>query len=127
MSLLLDTHAVIWWATDPGKLPLSTYQRIDAEPQVLVSAVSAYEMTFKLALGKLPVVARLLIDLPGYLAAQSFEPLPVTLAHAETAGRLPLHHRDPFDRLLIAQALVDDLTLVSNEALFDRYGVRRLW
>ncbi len=127
MSLLLDTHALIWFATDFDRFPPSTLDIIYASDRVLVSAASAYEMTFKANTGKLPVARRLLADLAGYLERQRFDVLPVTLAHAEAAGRLPLDHRDPFDRLLAAQALSEDLTLVSSDALLDVFGVKRLW
>lgn len=127
MNLLLDTHALIWFATDLDKLPPVTLETIYAAPVVMVSPVSAYEMTFKHRLGKLPVAQRLLVDLPGYLRQQRFDALPVSLAHAEAAGRLPPEHRDPFDRILAAQALVDDMTLVSSDKAFDLFGVKRLW
>lgn len=84
-------------------------------------------MTYKANTGKLPVAGRLLADLPRYLERQRFTILPVGLAHAEAAGRLPLNHRDPFDRLLAAQALVEQLTFVSTDVEFDQFGVRRLW
>ena len=95
--------------------------------QIFVSPVSAYEMMFKMTLGKLPVARRLLADLPGYLARQRFDVLPLSLAHAEAAGRLTVKHRDPFDRLLAAQALVENLTLVSIDDKLDLFGVKRLW
>lgn len=77
--------------------------------------------------GKLPVVERLLADFAGYLSSQRFDVLPLYLVHAETAGRLPLTHRDPSDRLLAAQALVEDLTIGSIDDKLDQFGVRRLW
>ena len=127
MSLLLDTHALIWFATDLGRFAPETLNTIYASERVLVSSVSAYEMTFKLTLGKLPVARRLLADLAGYLDRQRFLVLPLSLAHAEAAGRLPMEHRDPFDRLLAAQALAEDLTLVSADQWLDLFGVKRLW
>lgn len=78
-------------------------------------------------LGKLPGVARIARNVASAIADEAFHELPVTVAHGQLAGSLPGPHKDPFDRMLIAQALLDDLTLVSNEALFDRYGVTRLW
>ena len=127
MRLLLDTHTIIWWAGDLEQIAETTRRAIMEADDVLVSPVSAYEMTLKHYLGKLPGVVDLLNDLRLYLDDQRFSVLPISLAHAEFAGRLPMTHRDPFDRLLIAQAQVEDLVLVSNEALFDRFGVRRLW
>ena len=94
---------------------------------MLVSAASAWEITTKHRLGKLPGAADVAADVRGSIAGQGFEALAITLADAERAGRLPGPHRDPFDRMLIAQALARDLPLVSNETLFDGYGVTRLW
>lgn len=124
---MLDTHSLIWFATDLGRFSPTTLDTIYDEERVLVSPVSAYEMTFKHALGKLPVAQRLLANLSGYLEQQRFDILPISVAHAEAAGRLPVEHRDPFDRLLAAQALVEDLTVVSIDARLDRFGVKRLW
>ena len=127
MRLLLDTHALIWFATDLDRFVPATLNVIYASERVFVSAVSGYEMTFKLTLGKLPVAQRLLADLTGYLERQRFDVLPLSFAHAEAAGRLPLDHRDPFDRLLAAPALAEDLTLVSADEWLDLFRVKRLW
>lgn len=127
MNHLLDTHALIWFATDLDRFRADTLAAIYAAEQVFVSPVSAYEMGFKEALGKLPVARRLLADLTGYLKRQRFDVLPITLAHAEAAGRLPTEHPDPFDRLLVAQALAENLTIVSIDEKLDQFGVRRLW
>lgn len=127
MRLLLDTHALIWSATSPSRIPRQTLDILRDAEHVFVSPVSAYEMTFKHMAGKLPIARRLLADLKAYLERQGYATLPISLHHAEVAGQLPLDHRDPFDRLLAAQALTDDLALVSNDALLDRFGVRRLW
>lgn len=127
MRLLLDTHALIWFATDLDRFSPATLKTIYTADQVFVSPVSAYEMAFKHHRGKLPVAARLLADLTGYLEQQRFEVLPVSLDHAGTAGRLSGEHRDPFDRLLASQALVDNLTLISADEVLDQFGVRRLW
>lgn len=126
MRLLLDTHTLIWWSAEPEVIPSSTCDAI-ATGSVMVSVVSVYEMSLKHALGKLPEVAALLPIMSTYLAEQRFDILPLTLAHVEAAGRLPLVHRDPFDRLLAAQALVEKLALVSTDAALDGFGIRRLW
>jgi PIN domain nuclease of toxin-antitoxin system len=94
---------------------------------VFVSAASVWEITTKFRIGKLPGAADIVGDIPRVVASQAFSPLPITLAHAQRAGLLAGAHRDPFDRMLIAQAQVEDLLLVTNERLFDDYGVRRLW
>ena len=92
-----------------------------------MSAAIAWEMSTKFRLGKMPSVERLAIDFRARVTSQGFTELPITVEHGSRAGSLPGHHRDPFDRMLIAQAITEDLVLVSNETLFDQYGVRRLW
>jgi PIN domain nuclease of toxin-antitoxin system len=128
LRLLLDTHALLWWALDDPKLSRAAYAAI-ADPGTLVhvSTVSAFELATKHRLGKLPTAEALLADLDRYLRDQGFQILPLDLASAARAGRVPGPHRDPFDRLLMAQSITADLALVSNEAGFDAYGVRRLW
>ena len=128
MRLLLDTHAFIWWLA--GEEALSTAARsaiAETETDVFVSAASAWEIATKFRIGKLPGVAAIVSDIAGVIADQSFLELPVGVRHAQVGGALPGPHRDPFDRMLIAQALLEDLALVSNETTFDAYGVKRLW
>ncbi len=128
MRLLPDTHALIWWFEGNLRLSLPARQAIgDEENEVLVSAASAWEITTKFRLGKLPSAETLARDLPGALASQGFTELPITVAEAARAGALPSPLRDPFDRMIIAQAQARDLVLISNETLFDSYVVRRLW
>ena len=128
MRLLLDTHAFIWWMTTDERLSQRARRTIADEANViLVSAASAWEIAIKERLGKLPGVKALALDIEGTLAAQGFTELAITVNDATRAGALPGHHRDPFDRMLIAQALSRNLVLISNESFFDRYGVRRLW
>lgn len=128
MRLLLDTHAFFWWLSGSKRLSLPARQAIgDEDNEVIVSAASAWEIATKHRIGKLPDAEALALDIPGAIAGQNFEELPITVEHAVRAGALPGPHRDPFDRMLIAQALSDNLVLVSIEPLFDSYGVRRLW
>jgi PIN domain nuclease of toxin-antitoxin system len=127
-SLLLDTHALLWWLDGDERLSHAARAAVaDLSNMVMVSAASAWEITTKHRLGKLPGATEVARDVTGCIAAQGFRELPITLRDAERAGRLPGPHRDPFDRMLVAQALRADLELVSNETLFDDYGVRRLW
>jgi PIN domain nuclease of toxin-antitoxin system len=127
-ALLLDTHALLWWLDGDERLSDRARAAIaDMSRTILVSAASAWEITTKHRLGKLPGAGDVAHDVRRCVAGQGFEELAITLADAERAGRLPGPHRDPFDRMLIAQAHGRDLALVSNEALFDGYGVRRLW
>jgi PIN domain nuclease of toxin-antitoxin system len=119
--LLLDTHALLWWLDD--QLPPGVSRTIaNAEP-VFVSAASLWEIEIKRALGKLSAP----LDLIEQAEASHFVLLGMSAAHAVAAGRLPPHHSDPFDRMLVAQALDEQLTLVSNEQRLDAYGVARVW
>ncbi|HEY0838005.1 MAG TPA: type II toxin-antitoxin system VapC family toxin [Azospirillum sp.] len=128
MRVLLDTHALVWWLAGNPSLPASARAVIaDGGITVFVSAATAWEIATKHRIGKLPAVESVVADVEGYIAAQGFVPLPVTMRHGQAAGALPGPHRDPFDRMLIAQAIIEDMALVSNERLFDAYGVRRLW
>ncbi|MDE2005130.1 MAG: type II toxin-antitoxin system VapC family toxin [Rhodospirillales bacterium] len=128
MRLLLDTHALLWWlAGDQALSPAARAAIEDEANPVLVSAASAWEITTKHRIGKLPGAAALVADIGGAIAGQGFAELPVSLRHGQAAGALPGPHRDPFDRMLIAQALHEGLVLVSNETAFDAYGVGRLW
>ena len=99
----------------------------DESNDVLISAGTAWEIATKHRIGKLRDAEALALDITGAIRGQNFEELPITVEDAARAGALPGPHRDPFDRILIAQALARNLVLVSNESLFDRYGVRRLW
>lgn len=128
MRLLLDTHTFLWWLEDSPRLGARARALIgDPERRVAVSAASAWEIAVKLRKGTLVFERGDLRDIADQIRAQDFEELAITVSHAERAGRLPAHHPDPFDRLLIAQAQAEGLTLVSNEELFDRYGVTRAW
>ncbi len=106
MRALLDTHTFIWWITDSKRLPDSVQSPIaDESNEVLISAASAWEVTTKHRIGKLPSAALIAADVSGAIADQGFEELPITVEDASRAGSLPGPHRDPFDRMLIAQAL----------------------
>jgi len=128
LHLLLDTHALIWWMTDSSSLPDSV-RRLMLEKQntIVVSAASAWEMATKVRLGRLPAASEITRNFQEYLAQSGFETLPVSALHGIRAGLLPGPHRDPFDRMLIAQAQAEDLIIVSNELVFDAYGIRRAW
>ena len=128
LQLLFDTHALIWWLADSSRLPAAVRHAIfDPSNEKLISAATAWEITTKHRLGKLPGSDLIAADFTAVIARQGFEQLSITVEDASRAGALPGPHRDPFDRILIAQALARNLVLVSNESLFDRYGVRRLW
>ena len=123
MNLLLDTHVLLWWLADSAELKDDARTAIvDAGNTVWVSAASAWEISIKRALGKLKAPA----NLEGAVTRSGFSPLPITLSHAEAAGRLPRHHDDPFDRMLIAQASAENLTIVTHDKRFQRYKVTLL-
>ncbi len=127
MRLLLDTHALLWWVAGDERLPLGLrFMIADEDADVLVSAASAWEVAIKVRSGKLdagPLGQGFAVE----VERQGFLPLPITLEHAERAGALPLMRADPFHRMLIAQAQAENLRLASNEPIFDRYGVGRVW
>jgi PIN domain nuclease of toxin-antitoxin system len=126
--ILLDTHTFLWWLDGDRRLAKKPRTLIaDASTAVFVSAATAWEITTKYRLGKLAGAATVAADVAACVRSQGFTSLPITLDHGQRAGALPGHHRDPFDRMLIAQAQADRLVLVSNEEVFDTYGVTRLW
>jgi len=128
VHLLLDTHALIWWMT--GDDSLSRVARaaiLDNRNTVVVSAASAWEMATKVRLGRLPITSDVMRDFSDYLAQSQFLDLPITVEQGIRAGSLPGPLRDPFDRMLIAQAQSESLSIVSNETIFDHYGVNRVW
>ena len=128
MRALLDTHAFLWWLDGDPSLSRRAFDYLSNEDgAVLVSAASAWEIATKHRLGKLPRAGDVAVDVAGCIRDQGFGQLSVTVAHGQRAGALPGFHRDPFDRMLIAQAIVEDCVLISNESIFDRYGVARLW
>jgi PIN domain nuclease of toxin-antitoxin system len=128
MQLLLDTHAFLWWLAGDRALSVAARNAIgDESNTVFVSAASAWEITTKHRLGKLPEAGEVAADVAGAIVDQSFVAMPVSVRHGQAAGALPGPHRDPFDRMLIAQAMLETLTLVTNEQIFDSYGVARLW
>ena len=128
MRLLLDTHAFIWWVNGNERLPRQARRAIgDDANDVFISAASAWEIATKYRLGRLDEAVAIAPDIAAVIADQDFEELPITVEEAIRAGGLPGPLGDPFDRMLVAQALSRDLVLVSNETIFDQYGVRRLW
>ena len=128
MRLLLDTHALIWWLAGDESLSRPAREAIANDANsVAVSAASAMEVSTKFRLGKLPGAALLARDFEAIVAAQGFAELAISVQHARIAGEMNIAHKDPFDRLLIAQAQVEGMVLVSNEVLFDGFAAQRLW
>ena len=128
MRLLLDTHTLLWWLDGDRRLSRRARAAIgDDGNTVFVSAASAWELATKARLGKLPGAVDVATDVAGCLTRQGFLELPITVLHAQRAGSLRIDHRDPFDRMLIAQAQMEDLPIVTNEGLFDGFGIERVW
>ncbi len=123
MKLLLDTHTILWWQRDDRRLGREAREAIATADIVWVSAVSGWEVAIKCALGRL----RLEEPFRVLLAADDFTELPMTLAHAASLEMLPSHHGDPFDRMLVAQALAEKATIVSHDRALAPYGARMIW
>lgn len=127
MRLLLDTHVFLWWVADAPQLTRKARRAISAkESECFVSLASCWEMAIKLSLGKLALTQPLEPFVSEQLAINRFRLLPIEFRHVVAVTTLPFHHRDPFDRLLIAQAVVDDLTLVTTDQAFKKYDCTRI-
>lgn len=128
MRLLLDTHALVWWWTDDPRLPARARAAIaDPNSTVYVSAVSAWEITTKHRVGKWPEVERLIAEYASLLRRSRFHALAISMEHAHRAGGLPGPHRDPFDRMLIAQGGLEALPIVTADPVFAAYGAEVIW
>lgn len=124
MKLLLDTHAALWWLSDDERLGATSAELIgDASSEVLLSAAVVLEVAIKRSLGRLDAPA----DLAETLTGAGAQPLPIRIVHADAVGELPWHHRDPFDRLLVAQARVEQAVMVSNDERLRPYDVPTVW
>ncbi|MCH9649261.1 MAG: type II toxin-antitoxin system VapC family toxin [Deltaproteobacteria bacterium] len=128
MRFLLDTHALLWWLFDAPELS-KTARELVADPanEIRVSAASAWEVSTKYRLGKLPAARELMQDLGGWLQRAGFQELPITISHAHQAGAWPQAHRDPFDRMLAAQSALEDLPLISRDPKLAPFGIRLVW
>jgi PIN domain nuclease of toxin-antitoxin system len=128
MRILLDTHALLWWLAGDRQLSKKARSAIaDEDNEVWISPASAWEVATKYRLGRLPGAEVLALDFVRQVDRQGFVALPITLDHAQRAGSLTVAERDPFDRMLIAQAQAENLAFVSIEKHFDDYGVTRIW
>ena len=128
VKLLLDTHTVVWWWLDDPRLPARARAMIaDASNTVHVSAVSAWEVATKCRLGKWPDVERIAGEFASLLRRSRFAPMPISVEHARVAGALAGAHRDPFDRMLIAQSKEENAVLVSRDAVFREFEVEVIW
>lgn len=128
MNLLLDTHTFLWFCQANSSLSESAKSLLEnSGTRKLVSVASCWEIAIKTGLKKLTLGEPVSTYLANALAVTGFELLPISLAHAAAVESLPLHHRDPFDRLLVAQAMAERLHLVSNDPVLDAYSISRLW
>jgi PIN domain nuclease of toxin-antitoxin system len=128
LRALFDTHALIWWFSDDPSLPQTVRGIIaDTDNTLLVSAASAWELAIKYQQGKLRKAADLVSNFSSRIEGEGFQLLPISAEHGIRAGLLPGPHKDPFDRMLIAQSQAENIPIISNEAVFEAYGVRRLW
>ena len=128
MRALLDTHALLWWLAGDSNLSINARHAIaDPANEIFVSTASAWEVSTKFRIGKLPGAGPLGVDFAREVRQQGFVALAISLEHAQVAGALVGNHRDPFDRMLIAQAREEKMALVSNDAAFDAFDVQRVW
>jgi PIN domain nuclease of toxin-antitoxin system len=123
LRLLLDTHVLFWWLLAPDNLSVAARQAVEGADEVYVSAATAWEIATKVRLGKWTAASQLIETLPEQLAAERFLPLAITLVHARYAGRMVAEHNDPFDRMIAAQAQLEDLLLVSADQKMARLNV----
>jgi len=128
VRLLLDTHTLLWWLAGDQALSDAAREAIaDPDNEVFVSTASAWEIATKYQLGRLSGAALITADIAGAVVSQGFTELPISIRDGQAAGGLPAIHKDPFDRMLIAQAVTAGMVIVSNEAMFNAYAVPRLW
>ena len=128
MKILLDTHCWLWWITTPERISLESQELImDGHNQIFLSAVSSWEIAIKYALAKLPLPESPEKFVPPRLTRDAISPLPVTHTHALHVASLPHHHRDPFDRLLISQAQMEGLSIMTVDKQFGHYEVELIW
>ncbi len=128
MRLLLDTHALLWWAHEPSCLSRAAFEAISAgENDVWISAVSAIEIATKVRIGKMEYDTSLAGRFVEEIALRGFKPLSIAGDHAERAGLLPGSHKDPWDRILAAQSIIENLTLITSDSAMSGFGARTLW
>lgn len=128
MKVLLDTHSLLWFIEGSERLSPTARRLIeDADNQPLLSMASLWEMAIKLSIGKLTLGQPFDMLIPAQMRLNGIALLQIEMAHVAAVAKLPFHHRDPFDRLLIAQAIVEQIPIVSGDPASDSYGIKRLW
>lgn len=127
-TVLIDTHAFLWFIAGSEKLSHLARKAIeDEENEIVLSVASIWEMSIKVSIGKLSTKFPLRKMIPEQMECNGFDLLPIEAGHCMRVSELPMHHRDPFDRLLIAQALEDNMPVVTTDGIFDQYGISRIW
>jgi PIN domain nuclease of toxin-antitoxin system len=127
MRVLLDTHAFLWFIDDSSRLSPQAKDLLESDTDLLLSTASLWEIAIKTSIGKLTLAQPYNVFIPEQLALNSIGELPISIEHLALLSELPFHHRDPFDRLLVAQAIVESLAVVSADATLDAYSITRLW
>jgi PIN domain nuclease of toxin-antitoxin system len=127
MKLLLDTHTFLWFIDDSSRLSTQARNLLESDADLLLSTASLWEIAIKTSPGKLTLAQPYDLFIPEQLGLNSVEELPISLAHLAEVSTLPFHHRDPFDRLLISQAIIESVAIVSADSAFDAYSITRLW
>lgn len=127
MTCLLDTHTLLWWILGDSRLPVSMRTHIMRSPHVYVSAASVWEITTKVRIGKLPLAINIVADFLGILEHQGFISLPVTTVHAHLAGSIESEHRDPFDRMLAAQSIIENMPVITRDPNIKNLGASVMW
>lgn len=127
MKLLIDTHIFLWFINNSPQLSTDAKAIIESDVDVLLSIASAWEIAIKSSIGKLALPDSYDRFIPQQVKQNAIKILPIKMTHLAVVANLPLHHRDPFDRLLIAQAKVERVSIVSADVMFDNYGINRIW
>jgi PIN domain nuclease of toxin-antitoxin system len=127
MKLLIDTHTFLWFIHDDPNLSHHAAWLLESDADLLLSTASLWEISIKVNLQKLTLPDAYETFIPHQIQINSIEVLPITIEHLAVVVKLPLHHRDPFDRLLISQAIAEHISIISIDKKFDRYAVERLW
>lgn len=126
MKVLIDTHIFLWFISRDPQLSQTASELLESDIDVLLSVASLWEIAIKLSTGKLRLPGKVQDFIPQQMMSNQIELLPITIHHLQAVSTLPFHHRDPFDRLIIAQSIVETVELVSVDAVFDRYDVNRI-
>ena len=127
MKLLLDTHTFLWFIEDNLQLSADAKNLLESDVDLLINAASLWEIAIKISIGKLKLTQPFDVFIPDQLTKNAIDLLPIAVPHLALVSTLPLHHRDPFDRLLVAQAIIEQIPIVSIDDKFDMYGANRMW